>query len=75
MEPTIIYQDNLSTISMIQRGKSNSERTNHVNDRQDSGEIKIEYLPTTEMVADIFTKPLQGELFVNMRGLLLNSSL
>jgi ribosomal protein L24E len=80
MEPTIMYQDNMSTIAMMQRGRSNSERTRHVNirffwlkDRQDSGEIKIEYLPTNEMIADIMTKPLQGEAFVYMRGLLLNS--
>jgi ribosomal protein L24E len=80
MEPTTIFQDNMSTIAMMQRGRSNSERTRHVNirffwlkDRQDSGEIKIEYLPTKEMIADIMTKPLQGDAFTYMRGLLLNS--
>jgi ribosomal protein L24E len=80
MEPTTVYQDNLSTIAMIQRGRSNSERTKHVNiryfwlkDREANGEIKIEYLPTNEMVADIFTKPLQGEKYVQMREMLLNA--
>ena len=34
--------------------------------------MEIIYLPTTEMIADILTKPLQGELFKKMRRLLLN---
>jgi hypothetical protein len=41
-------------------------------DRVDSGEIKLEYCPTADMVADIFTKPLQGELFRKLRRQLLN---
>ncbi len=38
----------------------------------DSNELKIEYLPTEEMVADVLTKPLQGDLFRRMRNKLLN---
>ena len=38
----------------------------------DSDELKIEYLPTEEMVADVLTKPLQGDLFRRMRNKLLN---
>ena len=32
-------------------------------DRIKSGEIKIEYCPTLDMIGDYFTKPLQGSLF------------
>ena len=38
-----------------------------IKDRVDLGEIKIQYLPTEDMVADYFTKPLQGELFIKFR--------
>jgi hypothetical protein len=37
-----------------------------------SNEISIEYMPTGEMLADILTKPLQGELFRRLRDRLLN---
>ena len=74
-----IYQDNQSTIAMVKNGKSNSNRTRHiairfffVADRVRSKEIKIEYMQTGEMLADILTKPLQGKLFTKLRNELLN---
>ena len=64
---------------MIAKGRATSERTRHVNiryffvkDRVDAGEIVIEHMPTHLMIADILTKPLQGELFKRMRDALLN---
>ena len=77
--PATIYQDNMSTIAMLKNGGSNSSRTRHiairyffVSDRVKTGEIKIEYMATGEMLADILTKPLQGQLFVKLRDRLLN---
>ena len=79
IEAAKVYQDNQSTIAMVKNGKSNSSRTRHiavrfyfVADRVKSGEVAIEYLPTGEMIADILTKPLQGSLFLKLRGQLLN---
>jgi hypothetical protein len=79
MGPATIYQDNMSTIALIKNGRSNSERTRHIAirffflaDRVSSNEISIEYMPTGEMLADILTKPLQGELFRRLRDRLLN---
>lgn len=79
MKAANVYQDNTSTIALAEKGRSTSERTRHVNvryffvkDRIENGEIIITYLPTSEMVADILTKPLQGELFRNLRNKLLN---
>jgi hypothetical protein len=79
LPPARVYQDNQSTIALVQRGSSASERTRHVHiryfwvkDRIDSNEIKIEYLPTDEMTADILTKPLQGDKFILLRNKLLN---
>ena len=77
---TTVYQDNKSTILLEEKGKSKSQRTRHVSiryffikDRVDLGEIKIRYLPTEDMVADFFTKPLQGELFTKFRTAIMNS--
>jgi hypothetical protein len=74
-----VYQDNMSTISMVKAGKPTSDRSRHINvryffikDRVDSGEIAIQYLPTDEMTADILTKPLVGEKFRKLKAKLLN---
>ena len=79
MKPVTIYQDNMSTISMIKNGISKSNRTRHMNiryfwtkERVDMGELKIVYMPTDDMIADILTKPLQGDKFIALRRLLLN---
>ena len=77
--PATVYQDNMSTIAMADKGRSTSERTKHIHvryffikDAVERGEIKIVYKPTGEMVADLLTKPLQGEQFRRLRALLLN---
>jgi hypothetical protein len=74
----MLFQDNQSTISLIHKGKSTSPRTRHiairfffVKDRVDAGELEIVYEPTETMVADCMTKPLQGQLFRDMRDLLM----
>jgi hypothetical protein len=62
-------------------GKASSgRRTRHIDiryffvtDRIENGEMRIEYCPTEEMVADFFTKPLQGSLFRKLHGLILNT--
>jgi hypothetical protein len=75
----IIYQDNQSTIAMVSNGSSKSDRTRHINiryfwtkERVDKGDISIQYCPTNDMIADILTKPLQGDKFVYLRNKLLN---
>lgn len=79
MEPAVLFQDNLSTIAMANNGRSSSDRTRHVNiryffikDRIEAREIEVQHKPTAEMIADILTKPLQGELFRKLRAALLN---
>jgi hypothetical protein len=72
---TILNQDNQSTIKLSENGKSSSGKgTRHINiryffitDRIARKEVAIQYCPTKEMVADFFTKPLQGELFYKFR--------
>ena len=45
-----------------------------VTDRVKDKELKIIYCPTKEMVADFFTKSLQGVLFVTHRNTVLGIS-
>jgi len=78
--PAKVFEDNMSAISLAEKGRSTSGRTRHIDiryffikDRIDSGEIEIEHKGTSEMIADMLTKPLQGELFRKMRAKLLNT--
>ena len=73
-----IFQDNKSTISMANNGKSNSDRTKHIKIKYffikqyiDSKEVKVTYCPTLNMIADILTKPIQGSQFYYLRDILL----
>ena len=43
-----------------------------VTDQIKKGHVKVAFCPTQDMVADFFTKPLQGNLFVRMREKILN---
>ncbi len=42
-----------------------------VKDRIDNGKLLIEYCPTESMLADFFTKPMQGTLFRLFRDVIL----
>ena len=67
-----MYQDNQLAILLENNGRaSSSRRTKHLNSRYffitdliKKGELKAEYCPTDDMVADFFTKPLQGKKFI-----------
>jgi histone deacetylase 1/2 len=77
--PIELLQDNQSTIKLIKNGKSNSNNTRHINikyyfikDLIDKKIVNLKYMRTDDMVADIFTKPLQGKLFIKFRNIILN---
>jgi beta-glucosidase len=73
MPPAQVFQDNMSTIAMIRSGKPTSDRTRHINirfffinDKEKSGEVKVEYRSTKSMLADIlinrlFFEPIIGK--------------
>ena len=75
-----MFQDNQSAILLENNGKkSSSKRTKHINiryyfitDRIKNDKLKIEYFPTDNMVADYFTKPLQGKKFFQFRNTIMN---
>jgi hypothetical protein len=77
-----LYQDNKSSILLETNGRGSSgKRTRHIDvryffiaDRVKSGEIKIEHCPTGIMIADYFTKPLQGALFWKLRDMVMGNT-
>jgi len=70
-----MYQDNKSAILMEMNGRNScTGSSRHFNiryfwikGRVDNKEVKVEYLPTHIMLADYFTKPLQGSRFRMLR--------
>ncbi len=75
----ILHQDNRSAVLLERNGKMSSGKpTKHiairyffVMDRIRFGEISPKWCPTGEMIADFFTKPLQGIMFWKFRDLLM----
>jgi hypothetical protein len=58
---------------------SRSDRTRHINiryfwtkEQMDEGKLAVEHIGTDDMIADILTKPLQGEKFISLRRMLMN---
>jgi hypothetical protein len=65
MPALIVYQDNLSCVALIARGRSGGERTRHIDiryfwvkDRVDRGEATIIHKGTAELYSNVLTKPL-----------------
>ena len=72
--PVTIFQDNMSCMALIGRGRSAAERTRHIDikyfwlkERVDSGDARIVHLGTKSMYANVLTKPLQGGQFKSER--------
>ena len=77
MAPMVVYQDNTSSIALVERGRSGAERTRHIGirnfwirERIESGEATVVHKGTAEMCANVLTKPLQDAQFVYERGCL-----
>jgi hypothetical protein len=82
MNAATVYEDNKSTIDMVKQGRSTNQRTRHINtryyfikDRIANGELSLVYKPTEDMIADLLTKPLQGDQFRKLKSLLCNLSM
>jgi len=77
LPPTKIHQDNQGVLSIMSGGRSPKHRTKHldirhffVRDRVATGDVTLVYCPTREMVADMLTKAVNGELFQYLIGML-----
>ena len=79
LEKNTLFQDNQSAMKIITNGKrSSGQKTKHmdnryfwIKDRLQSENIEVVYCPTEKMIADFFTKPLQGNLFRKFRDVVL----
>jgi hypothetical protein len=79
---SILEQDNESAIKMEKNGKASAgPRSRHIDiryfwikDRTKAADISIRHCPTTEMLADFFTKPLQGSFFRKFRDAILGET-
>ena len=77
--PPVLYQDNMSTISLVTAG-GGKFRTKHMRVRREvvkeyvtNGDVRVVYRPTGQMLADSLTKPLQGTLLRGMtQGIVCN---
>jgi len=75
----VLYQDNKTTILLLENGKSSSTKRTHalnicyfyLTDQIEKGNIEVHYCPTNKMVADYHFKPLQGKPFNFLRRQLL----
>jgi hypothetical protein len=68
LEPAVVYQDNLSTLALVDAGSPTSDRTRHIHirhffvkDKIETNEITAKHLGTEEILSDGLTKALQGE--------------
>ena len=76
----IVYQDNMSSILLEKNGRrSCSKNTRHmeiryffVTDNISRGKLSVEYCPTDDMLADYYTKPVQGSKCRKFRQRILN---
>jgi hypothetical protein len=76
----VVYQDNESAILLENNGRaSSSKRTRHIDiryyfvtDNIQRKRLRVIHCPTEHMVADFFTKPLQGAQFRKLRNEIMN---
>ena len=77
----IIFQDNKCTM-LLERNcnTSSGKRTKHINVRYFfivdcifKGEVRVEWCPTKDLLADFLTKPLQGASFKRFRDLIMGT--
>jgi hypothetical protein len=81
MPPSIVYQDNRSTVTLAEDGFKRASRTKHMDIRYfwckdliQRHEIVIDDCHTDLHTADMLTKPLQGDKFAFFRSRLLGSA-
>jgi hypothetical protein len=72
-QPIAIKEDNMSTIAMTKQANNHS-RTKHIDikyhynrEMVEMKKVELTYCPSKLMIADIMTKPLNGEQFEKLR--------
>ena len=75
----VVFQDNQSAIKMERNGRNScTGNSRHIavryfftKDRIEKGKLVVEYCPTDLMIADFFTKALQGKAFKFFRDIIM----
>ena len=81
IKETVLYKDNMNSVLLERNGRhSSTKRTKHMDiryfymgDHIHNKTLSFRHCPTEEMLADYFTKPLQGSLFVRLRNHLMGT--
>ncbi len=78
-DPIVVENDNRSTQALLTKGPSSSGRLKWVDvksfwvrEHMESGEIKLSYTPSLDLLSDGLTKPLDRKLFFKFRARILN---
>jgi hypothetical protein len=79
LDENILEQDNESAIKLEKNGRTSAgPKSRHIDirffwikDRLNGEDILVRHCPTLQMLADFYTKPLQGALFRRFRDVLL----
>ena len=78
-QPVTVFQDNQSTMRVCQTGQSKSGRLKHmvvrynfIHGQQEANIITFEYIKSSDMVADIMSKPVTLPIFLKLRKQLMN---
>jgi hypothetical protein len=79
-ESSLVVCDNRSVLHIIANGEGFSGKSRHMRVRWhfiteliESGFIKTEHVPTLDNKPDLFTKPMGGSLFRELRRMITNS--
>ena len=76
--PTVIFNDNQAAIAMSKQQFCSSStrhmkiKYHYIRQLVKSGDVEVKYIPTTTMVADMMTKPLDRILFERYRKMLMD---
>jgi hypothetical protein len=79
LAPTIVYEDNLSTIHLVEHGNDKGKtkhmdvRYHYIKELVDKGDIKLQHRSTVLMIADLLTKALPTVAFIRLRPFLLGT--
>uniref|UniRef100_A0A5S6Q5I8 Reverse transcriptase Ty1/copia-type domain-containing protein n=1 Tax=Trichuris muris TaxID=70415 RepID=A0A5S6Q5I8_TRIMR len=74
--PIVIFEDNQACIKLVDSNRCNARTKHidvchhHVRDLRIQDIITLRYCPSSDMLADIFTKPLSKDSFIRFRKLL-----
>jgi hypothetical protein len=77
--PTVIFEDNLSTIHLVEFGNDKGKtkhmdvRFHYIRELVESDQVKLNHKSTLDMIADILTKASTTPIFLRLRPFLLGT--